>query len=343
MSSTTATPPPVTRACPRSPAAGPVLVVGGGPAGMECARVLAERGHRVRLAERGPELGGMLVTAALVHGRQRLGLAVDWWHRELQRLGVSVTLGHEVSAPEMDSELAGGACVVLATGSVPGPRDYRIAPGARVLEAADLLARVSSGGPRPVAGRAGCGVRPGRGPGRGRCRRAARRERPASVDGHPGPDRRHPAGPHRRPGARPTHGCSGRACPASCAASSARWPATMCCSRTVWTGEQRTVDCAFVVHCGHRLPEQDLYLHRPGTLRAGDCVAPRTVLEAVLEARRVALSIGIAGDQAAPPAGRALSMTGSAGERGRPVPAPVLAPAGRPGGGPPTGSCSPPT
>ena len=42
----------------------PVLVVGGGPAGMEAARVLAERGHRVRLAERGPALGGMLATAA---------------------------------------------------------------------------------------------------------------------------------------------------------------------------------------------------------------------------------------------------------------------------------------
>src|ERR1017187_3112490 len=43
-----------------------VLVVGGGPAGMEAARVLALRGHLVRLAERGPELGGMLAVAALV-------------------------------------------------------------------------------------------------------------------------------------------------------------------------------------------------------------------------------------------------------------------------------------
>ena len=49
-----------------------VLVVGGGPAGMEAARVLALRGHLVRLAERGPALGGMLASAALVHGRQRL-------------------------------------------------------------------------------------------------------------------------------------------------------------------------------------------------------------------------------------------------------------------------------
>ena len=78
-----------------------------------------------------------------------------------------------------------------------------------------------------------------------------------------------------------------------------------------WTGEQRAVDCAFVVHCGHRLPEQALYLHRPGTLRAGDCVAPRTVLEAVLEARRVALAVGAAGEEAGPAAGQpVLTATG---------------------------------
>jgi len=78
-----------------------------------------------------------------------------------------------------------------------------------------------------------------------------------------------------------------------------------------WTGEQRTVDCAFTVHCGHRLPEQALYLHRPGTPRAGDCVAPRTVLEAVLEARRVALAVGAAGEQVGPAVGQpALTVTG---------------------------------
>jgi hypothetical protein len=64
------------------------------------------------------------------------------------------------------------------------------------------------------------------------------------------------------------------------------------------------------VHCGHRLPEQALYLHRPGTPRAGDCVAPRTVLEAVLEARRVALAVGAAGEQADPAVGQSLTATG---------------------------------
>ena len=55
----------------------------------------------------------------------------------------------------------------------------------------------------------------------------------------------------------------------------------------VWTGAQRRVDCAVLVDCGHRLPDETLYLARPGTPRAGDCVAPRTVAEAIREGRRL--------------------------------------------------------
>jgi 2,4-dienoyl-CoA reductase (NADPH2) len=54
----------------------------------------------------------------------------------------------------------------------------------------------------------------------------------------------------------------------------------------VWTGEQRRIRCGLLVDCGHRLPDEELYLRRPGTTRAGDCVAPRTIHEAVLEGRR---------------------------------------------------------
>ena len=50
-----------------------------------------------------------------------------------------------------------------------------------------------------------------------------------------------------------------------------------------------------LVDCGHRLPEETLYLARPGTARAGDCVAPRTALEAVLEGRRRALEVAASG------------------------------------------------
>jgi len=270
-----------------------VLVVGGGPAGMEAARVLAERGHRVRLAERGPTLGGMLTTAAAVHGRHRLGVAVDWWRRELTRLEVTVSLGHEVSAAELDDAIAQGTRVLLATGSVPGPRDYRVAPGAHVVEAADLLALASSGALEalpegravvfdPIGGPVGVGV----------AELLAAHGRPTSIvtadqiagsqlaltgDLAEANSRLQRAGVRRelrallREAARDHVLLEDR-----------------------WTGEQRTADCGFVVHCGHRLPDEALYLQRPGTLRAGDCVAPRTVLEAVLEARRTAMAISAA-------------------------------------------------
>jgi NADPH-dependent 2,4-dienoyl-CoA reductase/sulfur reductase-like enzyme len=59
----------------------------------------------------------------------------------------------------------------------------------------------------------------------------------------------------------------------------------------VWTGERRRIACTAIVDCGFELPEESLYLARPGTPRAGDCVAPRTVMEAVLEGRRRAFEI----------------------------------------------------
>jgi hypothetical protein len=54
-----------------------------------------------------------------------------------------------------------------------------------------------------------------------------------------------------------------------------------------FTAQRRRLDCAVVVHCGHRLPDETV----PGPLRAGDCVAPRSVHEAILEGRRAALAL----------------------------------------------------
>jgi len=72
-----------------------------------------------------------------------------------------------------------------------------------------------------------------------------------------------------------------------------------------FSGVQEQVGCAALVHCGHRVPAEGLYRARPGTPRAGDCVAPRSVLEAVLEGRRAALALDVA-----PAPARATSLVG---------------------------------
>lgn len=96
-----------------------VVVVGGGPAGMEAARVAALRGHRVCLFERQGRLGGTLALVAGGPGRERWSRLLDWLRRELDRLAVDVRLGREVSA---DDVLASDPdAVIVATGGRPRP------------------------------------------------------------------------------------------------------------------------------------------------------------------------------------------------------------------------------
>ena len=71
-----------------------VLVVGAGPAGLEAARVCAERGHGVILAEAGPQIGGQYRLAGLQPTRQQVLDHIDWYGRQLAQLGVDVRRRH---------------------------------------------------------------------------------------------------------------------------------------------------------------------------------------------------------------------------------------------------------
>ncbi|HLY34668.1 MAG TPA: FAD-dependent oxidoreductase, partial [Jatrophihabitantaceae bacterium] len=94
-----------------------VLVAGGGPAGLEAARVAALRGFEVVLAERAGELGGLAREAALrMPNAPGMREGTDWLEREVRRLGVDVRLGQVV---DVDFARDVGADVVLvATGGV---------------------------------------------------------------------------------------------------------------------------------------------------------------------------------------------------------------------------------
>ena len=95
-----------------------VAVIGGGPAGLEAARVAAMRGHRVTLHERSEHLGGQLRTWTRLASKSELRRIVEWQQRQLERLQVRIRLGHPVeSAADLDDP----EVVVLAAGARPGP------------------------------------------------------------------------------------------------------------------------------------------------------------------------------------------------------------------------------
>jgi mycofactocin system FadH/OYE family oxidoreductase 1 len=258
-----------------------VLVVGGGPAGMEAARSAALLGHSVRLAEREQWLGGALRPASAAPGRERLALLADWLEAECGRLGVRVDTGTEITAADVDAARAQGTEVVLATGSRAADRhDPTVSVDARsALAGGDLPA-----GPTvvhdPVGGPVGVAVAEWL---------AAQGRQVAIVTPDPvvgtqlaltgdladANGRLQRAGVTREMRSLLRGAGGGQAL-----------------LEDVWTGERRSIGCAVLVDCGHRLPEDALCGQRPGTPRAGDCVAPRTIYEAVLEGRRRGAGVG---------------------------------------------------
>lgn len=92
-----------------------VLVVGGGPAGLEVARVAALRGHSVTMYEKRTELGGQVNLARCLPGREEIGEVARWLISQLPKCGVEVHLGQEVSL-NLIGQLAPDV-VVLATGA----------------------------------------------------------------------------------------------------------------------------------------------------------------------------------------------------------------------------------
>jgi len=124
---------------PPAPAAKPrrVLVVGGGPGGLEAARVAAGRGHKVTLAEASHQLGGQFRFAGMQPRRGQILDLIGWYEHELARHQVNVRLNTPMEADEVrasDSDVA-----IIATGSQPSGTGFQ-----RFWPAADSLPGVDA-------------------------------------------------------------------------------------------------------------------------------------------------------------------------------------------------------
>jgi 2,4-dienoyl-CoA reductase (NADPH2) len=115
-----------------------VLVIGGGPAGLEAARVAASRGHEVLLYDKLHKLGGLLPMAAMVKGTEieDLPALVRYFKGQLTQLGVKIRLGTEVN-PSVIEEIKPDA-VILAAGGIPVLPDIPGINGRNVVSAAEL-------------------------------------------------------------------------------------------------------------------------------------------------------------------------------------------------------------
>jgi 2,4-dienoyl-CoA reductase (NADPH2) len=296
-----------------------VLVVGGGPSGLECARVAALRGHRVRLAERSERLGGSLRIAAGAPGRARLAKLADWLEAECRALGVQMETSREISVEELGVGVdtrrnplpferertflaretaepirlaAGNTSTILCTGSRSGYRDYAIDQGAFVTDAyAVLEAKAANGldsllpnGPiaiwDPIGGPIAISV--------AELLASQRTVVLITPDQMIGKELSR-SGDLTQANIR-LYGANVRM--VKCALLR-RAGVGMIEIEDRFSGKRERIEAVALIDAGHRLPEDSVWQATGKSLvRAGDAVAPRSVHEAILEGRRAALSIG---------------------------------------------------
>jgi len=123
-----------------------LLVIGGGPAGMELAALTRESGFDVTLWEAADELGGQLRYAAMAPRHEMYAAYLDWQGRRLRDLGVDVKLGHRATADEVAARSAD--VVAVATGATPRVPQIPGADGPSVVDVREVLAGRASVGAR---------------------------------------------------------------------------------------------------------------------------------------------------------------------------------------------------
>ena len=262
-----------------------VLVVGGGPAGLECARVASMRGHRVTLCERSEQLGGAFRVAANGAGRAPLAALVEWLEAECRRNGAEIRVGAEVGSGEIEEATRSGTRVVLCTGSARGRASYEVDDDAVVIAAYEALAGTElPEGPvlvwDPIGGPIAISI--------AELLSAQKREvtlaTPDLIAGNELSRTGDLAPANVRLQASGVH-LAKRSLLRRVSAGDVE-------VEDRFTGERSALKAAVVIDAGYRLPDDHLWRETDERLaRAGDAVAPRSVYEAILEGRRAALAV----------------------------------------------------
>jgi 2,4-dienoyl-CoA reductase-like NADH-dependent reductase (Old Yellow Enzyme family)/NADPH-dependent glutamate synthase beta subunit-like oxidoreductase len=118
-----------------------VAIVGGGPSGLEAARIATLRGHSATIFEKGEELGGAILYCCTVHSKSKMRWYADWQRQQIAKLGVEVKY-NTVPSPEA---LKGYDVVLVATGAKVDRPDIRGINGKNVCTFEDVLRCTNKG------------------------------------------------------------------------------------------------------------------------------------------------------------------------------------------------------